>query len=260
MAFTDSHAHLDDERFKDDRAQIIENARDAGVTRILTIGLGTEPESFDRTLALAQQHAGVWAALGVHPHDASAATPELMMDLDGKSKEPRVLAWGEIGLDYHYDHSPREVQQRIFREQLELARVRGLPVIIHCREAWEDCMRTLDEEWSSSGLGGILHCFSGTLEQARRSLDWGFLISFAGVVTFAKAEELREVARSVPPDRLLIETDCPYLAPVPHRGKRNQPAYVVEVAGELGRLHGVSREEMGAQTTENFLRLFPSAA
>lgn len=259
MSFTDSHAHLTDERFDADRAAVLERARQAGVERILIIGNGTTRADFEKTLALVEQDKFLWAALGVHPHDARHADEELLASVEALAGRPRVLAWGEIGLDYHYHHSPRTVQQEAFRGQLQRARALGLPVIIHCREAWDDCLRILSEEWASSGLGGILHCFSGTVEVARRALAWGFLISFAGNVTFPRGENLREAAQAVPLDRLVLETDCPYLAPQAVRGKRNEPAYVVEVAATLGRLHGLTREAIGACATENFLRLFPRA-
>lgn len=259
MFFTDSHAHLNDERFASDLAQVIEDARAAEVERILTIGLGTSSAEFESAIALAGKHPQCWAALGVHPHDAAQATPELLETLATLMDHPRILAWGEIGLDYHYDNSPRDIQKQVFRQQLQQARKLKLPIIIHCREAWKDCMEILGEEWAATGLGGILHCFSDTLATARQALGWGFLISFAGVVTFPKAEDLRAVAGALPLEVLLIETDCPYLAPQPWRGKRNEPAYVVEVASELARLHGISREEVGERTTENFLRLFPAA-
>ena len=260
VAFTDSHAHLDDERFDADRTQVIERARAAGVERILSIAGGTRREELQRTLTLAEQHDFVWAAVGLHPHEARHASEELLATLDSLAQHPRVLAWGEIGLDYHYEHSPRATQQEVFRQQLQRARARKLPVIIHCREAWQDCLALLRQEWAVSGLGGILHCFSDTVETARQAIEWGFLISFAGNVTFARAESLRQAAQAIPVERLLIETDCPYLAPQPHRGKRNEPAYVVDVATELARLHHLEREELGEKTSENFLRLFPQAA
>ncbi|MFQ5776386.1 MAG: TatD family hydrolase [Terriglobia bacterium] len=259
MPFIDSHAHLADERFDADRAAVLERARRAGVERILTIGNGTARADFEKTLALVEQHKFLWAALGVHPHDARHADEDLLACVEVLAGGPRVLAWGEIGLDYHYDHSPRAVQQQAFRWQLQRARALRLAVIIHCREAWDDCLRILSEEWAASGLGGILHCFSGTAEVARRALEWGFLISFAGNVTFPRAENLREAAQAVPLDRLVLETDSPYLAPQAVRGKRNEPARVLEVAETLGRLHGLTREAMGARTSENFLRLFPRA-
>lgn len=253
MGYIDSHAHLDDERFAADLNDVLDRARQAGVEKILSIGNGTQPADFQRTLELARQHSWIRAALGVHPHEAVKATDELLEELDGLAAAPSVVAWGEIGLDYHYDHSPPPVQQTVFRQQLGLAKARRLPVLIHCREAWDDCLAILEEEWSAE-LGGILHCFSGDLEQARRARALGFLISFAGNITFPRAENLRAVAQAVPPDRLLVETDCPYLAPQPMRGKRNEPAYVVETAAVLGRLHGMTAEQMGALTTANFNR------
>jgi TatD DNase family protein len=259
VSYTDSHAHLDDARFDPDRAEVVERARAAGVGCILTIAEATQPAAVEKTMLLLVEHNFIWMALGVHPHEARHATAALLDEVENLVKQPRVLAWGEIGLDYHYDHSPRDVQQSVFREQLQRARSAQLPVIIHCREAWDDCLRILEEEWASSGLGGILHCFSDTSETARRALDWGFLISFAGNVTFPRAEPLRTAAAAVPLESLLIETDCPYLAPQKARGKRNEPAFVVEMAAELGRLHNLSAEEIGARTTGNFVRLFPQA-
>jgi TatD DNase family protein len=260
VAFTDSHAHLDDARFDADRVAVLERARAAGVERILTIAGGTQAEELSRAVRLAEAHPNLWAAVGLHPHEARHATEELLAALEAQAHSPRVLAWGEIGLDYQYDHSPRDAQQEAFRRQLHLARALRLPVVIHCRAAWDDCLRLLEVEWASSGLGGILHCFSGDAGVARCALDWGFLISFAGNVTFPRADNLRAAARETPLDRLLIETDCPYLAPQPMRGKRNEPAFVVETAAALARLRGMSGEELGARTTENFLRLFPQAA
>lgn len=260
MAFTDSHAHLDDARFDADLPAVLERARAAGVERILTIADGTSAEEISRAVKLAEAHSNIWAAVGLHPHEARHATDGLLAALEELARSPRVLAWGEIGLDYHYDHSPREAQREAFRRQLRAARALRLPVIIHCREAWEDCLAILGEELAASGLGGILHCFSGDAGVARRALDWGFLISFAGNVTFPRAENLRAVAREIPLDHVLVETDCPYLAPQAVRGKRNEPAFVVETAAALGRLLGMSGEEIGARTAENFLRLFPQAA
>jgi TatD DNase family protein len=260
VSCTDSHAHLDDAGFDADREAVLQRARAGGVTRILTIAEATRPADVEKTLLLAAEHEGfLWVAVGVHPHEARHASAELLDELLSRAAQRRILAWGEIGLDYHYDHSPRDVQQDVFRQQLRRARGLDLPVVIHCREAWGDCLHILEEEWADSGLGGILHCFGGTTEVAALAVQWGFLISFAGNITFARAKDLRTAAAVVPLERLLIETDCPYLAPQPHRGQRNEPAYVVEVAAELGRLRGLSAEEMGERTTENFLRLFPRA-
>jgi TatD DNase family protein len=173
-----------------------------------------------------------------------------------------VIAWGEIGLDYFYDHSPREMQKTVFRTQMELARAAKLPIIIHCRpsdnseNAWDDCLAMIAENWNSSGLGGILHCFTGSVEHARRALDLGFMISFAGNITFPKAQPIRDAAQMVPLDRMLIETDSPYLSPIPHRGQRNEPAYVKEVARQIGEIRNLAAEEVGAQTAKNFLTFF----
>jgi TatD DNase family protein len=206
---------------------------------------------------VAEGYENVYAAAGVHPHDArlfdDAAAERLRKLLAGS---PRVVAWGEIGLDYHYDHSPRDVQREVFRRQLRLAREVALPVIIHSREADEDTVEILAREWAGAARGGVMHCFGGGLWMAERALELGFYISFAGNVTFKKAEPLREVARIVPPDRLLVETDCPYLAPVPHRGRRNEPAFVADTARFLAELRGTTPEELGRATSDNFSRLF----
>ena len=178
--------------------------------------------------------------------------------LDRLARHPRVIAWGEIGLDYHYDHSPRDVQAQVFRRQLDQARAAKRPIIIHCREAWPDCLKILDEDWRSSGLGGIFHCFTGTVEEARSGMEMGFLVSFAGNVTYPKAQNLRDVAREIPLDRLLVETDSPFLAPQPHRGRRNEPAYVAEVARTIGNVRNLPADEVARATSENFRRLFRS--
>lgn len=256
--FVDSHAHIDGEEYDADRAEVIERAREAGVRAILNVGTG-DPHSgsLERAVAVAEQYEDVFAAVGVHPHDAKLFDEEAAERLKGIVRESkRVIAWGEIGLDYHYDHSPRETQRRVFREQLRMARAVSLPIIIHSREADEDTVSILREEWSDAPRGGIMHCFGGSLAMAQSLLELGFMISFAGNVTFKKAETLREVARSVPTDRLLIETDCPYLTPVPFRGRRNEPARVLEVARCLAELHGVETLEMGRITTGNFSRFF----
>jgi TatD DNase family protein len=178
------------------------------------------------------------------------------------ARHPKVIAWGEIGLDYFYDHSPREAQKAVFLKQMELARTAKLPIIIHCRpsdnsqNAWDDCLSSIAEHWTASGLGGILHCFTGTIEHARRALDMGFMISFAGNITFPKAQPIRDAAQIVPLDRMLIETDSPYLAPIPHRGQRNEPAFVREVARQIGELRNLSTEEIGSRTAQNFYKFF----
>ncbi len=262
--YTDSHAHLDGKRFDADRAEVVARAKEAGVTTILAIGNGDGPGTgtLDCAAKLAQQYDWVYATVGIHPHEAALAKQDDFDQLQQLSRDPKVIAWGEIGLDYFYDHSPRDVQQRVFLQQMEMARAAKLPIIIHCRpsdnseNAWEDVLRLIRENWAASGLGGVLHCFTGTVEHARAALDLGFVISFAGNITYPKAQNIRDTAAMVPLDRMFIETDCPYLAPVPHRGKRNEPAYVVETARQIAGLRGLSMEDVGRQTTANFRRFF----
>jgi TatD DNase family protein len=260
--FVDSHAHLDGERYDPDREQVIARARENKIETILAIGIGDGPGTLDCAIKLAAQHDFIYATVGIHPHEAKQANAADFLELEQLAKRPKVIAWGEIGLDYYYDHSPRDIQQQVFLKQLQLAGAAKLPVIIHCRpsegseNAWEDCLRMLGEEWSSTGLGGILHCFTGTTNHAKRALDMGFNISFAGNITFPKAQQIRDVAKDIPLDRILIETDCPFLAPIPHRGERNEPAFVTEVASQLGRIRNLSAEEVGLQTSKNFYRFF----
>ena len=254
----DSHCHIDGHEYDTDRDDVIARARDAGVRAMLNVGTG-DPHSraFERAVELAEQHREVYAAVGVHPHDAKLfdeGAEQRLTELARQSS--RVVAWGEIGLDYHYDHSPRDVQRDVFRRQLRIARQLHLPVIIHSREADEDTVNILHEEMAGYDRAGVLHCFGGSLQMAQSAIELGFFISFAGNLTFKKAEDLREIARTLPLDRLLVETDCPYLTPVPFRGKRNEPARVVETAKCLAGLHGVAPEEIGRITTENFAHLF----
>jgi TatD DNase family protein len=257
--FVDSHAHIDGEEFDADRDEVIERARAAGLVAILNVGTG-DPHSgsLERAVQVAEQYEGVYAAVGVHPHDARLfddAAERRLGQLVGQSE--RVIAWGEIGLDYHYDHSPRDVQREVFSRQLRLARAASLPVIIHSRAADDETVEILRDECGAPGLlPGVMHCFGGSPAMAERVLELGFYISFAGNVTFKKAENLREAARVVPLERLLIETDCPYLTPVPFRGRRNEPARVVEVARWLAALHALETEEIGRLTAENFFRFF----
>lgn len=256
--FVDSHAHIDGKEFDADRVEVVERARAAGVRAILTVGTG-DPHGGDleRAVEAAEKFDGVFAAAGVHPHDAKlfddAAAERVLKIVRSGS---RVVAWGEIGLDYHYDNSPREVQREVFRRQLRMARAESLPVIIHSRDADEDTVEILEDEWSGAARAGVLHCFGGSVWMAERALALGFFISFAGNVTFKNAEPLREVARTVPLDRLLVETDCPFLAPVPLRGRRNEPAFVVETARRLAELHATTVEEIGHATSANFSKLF----
>jgi TatD DNase family protein len=260
--FVDSHAHLEMEQFDPDREQVIGRARDAGIQTMVAIGSGTGPGSLDCGIQLAEKYEFIYATIGIHPHEAKLASDADFEELAQLAKRPKVIAWGEIGLDYFYDHSPREVQQQVFLKQLQLAQSAKLPIVIHCRpsdgseNAWEDCLALLQQHWAPSGLGGILHCFTGTWPHAKRALDMGFMISFAGNITFPKAQQIRDAAKEVPLDRMLIETDSPFLAPVPHRGKRNEPAFVIETARQLGALRGLSTEDIGRQTAHNFYRFF----
>jgi TatD DNase family protein len=263
--FIDSHAHLEMEQFNSDREQMLTRAREAGIEKIVAIGSGTGPGSLDCGIQLAEQHEHIYATIGIHPHEAELATEADFQELEQLAKRPKVIAWGEIGLDYFYDHSPREVQQQVFLKQMELARAARLPIVIHCRpsdkseNAWDDCLQMMEQNWRSSALGGILHCFTGNWSHAQRALDLGFMISFAGNMTFPKAQPIRDVAKEVPLERILIETDSPFLAPVPHRGKRNEPAFVKEVARQLGEIRGLSTEESGRQTAANFDKFFKLA-
>jgi TatD DNase family protein len=256
--FVDSHAHIDGPEFDADRAEVLSRAREANVNTILNIGTG-DPHSgaLERAVELASQSEGVYAAVGTHPHDARLYD-QLAEDKIAQliSENARCIAWGEIGLDFHYDNSPRDIQVEVFRRQLRAARTLNVPVIVHTREAEAETIDTLRVEWFSSGLPGIMHCFSGSQWLADQAIELGMLISFSGILTFKKADDLRSIARQVPLDRLLIETDCPYLTPVPYRGKRNEPAYVVEVARCLADLRGITLEETARITTENFTRLF----
>jgi TatD DNase family protein len=262
--FTDSHCHLENKRFDSDRPDIFARAQAAGVTTMLAIGNGDGPGTgtLDCAIKLAQQHESIYATVGIHPHEAELAKPEDFNELERLARDPKVIAWGEIGLDYFYDHSPRDIQQRVFVQQMEMARAAQLPIIIHCRasdnseNAWDDLLRLISEHWASSGLKGVLHCFTGSLDHARAALDLGFNLSFAGNITYPKAQNIRDAADVVPLDRILIETDSPYLAPVPNRGKRNEPAFVIEVARQIGTLRGMTPEEVGLQTSRNFQKFF----
>ena len=252
----DSHAHLDDPGFDADREAVIERARAAGLRYLLAVGGGTGPDNLEAPIILAESHDWIYATVGVHPHDASHFAERHAQQIRKLAQHPKVVAMGEIGLDYYRDHSPREIQKLTLIRQLELAREARLPIVIHCRDAWPDLTEIIQAHWESSGLGGILHCFSGDRQDALKFLDWGFQVSFAGNVTYKKAENLREAAREIPLDRLLTETDCPYLAPVPHRGKRNEPAFVIEVARTLAALRNLSAEEAGEIAVRNFERFF----
>lgn len=254
MNLVDSHCHLDDEKFDADRDAVIGRARTAGVERMMAIGTGDGPPDLEAALRLARPHDFIYATVGVHPHDAAKATPGTFEKLSQLANEPKVLAIGEIGLDYHYDFSPRNVQHRIFARQLELAAAARKPIVIHTREAWADTLALVREH--GLPFGGIMHCFTGGPKEAEEALDVGFHLSFGGILTFPKADDIREAAAGTPEDRLLIETDSPYLAPIPHRGKRNEPAFLVETARRLAQLRATPIENIAAITTQNFNRLF----
>ncbi|HVB34673.1 MAG TPA: TatD family hydrolase [Patescibacteria group bacterium] len=256
MELIDSHAHLELPQFDQDRDAVLDRARQAGVVGIASIGGASGPGQLESALPLAETNDWIWATIGIHPHEAQEATEEHFERLAQLARHPRVIAWGEIGLDYHYDHSPRPVQQRVFGRQLELAQAARLPVVLHCREAWPDALEILEREWGPTGLGGIFHCFTGSLADAHRGIDMGFLVSFAGNVTYPKSTALREAARDIAADRLLIETDSPFLPPQAWRGRRNEPAHVLEVAKTLASVRDLSTEEIAQITTANFRRFF----
>ncbi|HKT36649.1 MAG TPA: TatD family hydrolase [Nitrospira sp.] len=250
----DTHTHLDDPRYDADRDPTIERARQAGVTAFVTIGcdLATSKSA----VALADRYPDVYASIGVHPHEVKHVADGWYDEFRRLARHEKVVAYGEIGLDYHYNHSAPKEQRQRFREQVQLARDLRLPVIIHTREAQEDTISILREE-KASEIGGVFHCFSGDAWLAKDALDLGFYLSFSGILTFTNATMLRDIAKQTPLDRVLIETDCPYLTPVPYRGKRNEPAFVSEVAKQLAELHStLSLEQIEQTTTENARRLF----
>lgn len=256
--FVDSHAHLDGSEFDVDRADVLIRAKTAGIDAILNVGTGNPHTGvLERAVDFGKASDSIYSAIGIHPHDARHYDHDVEKLITTLARaDSKLIAWGEIGLDFHYDNSPRDVQLEVFKSQLRAARACDLPVIIHTREAETETIEAIRAEYTPAGRGGIFHCFSGTEEFAKKALDLGFMISFSGILTFKKAEELRHIARQVPLDRLLIETDCPYLAPVPHRGRRNEPAFVVEVARCLAELHEIEADEIGRITTENFRQLF----
>ena len=256
MDLIDSHAHIDFPQFAEDRDAMLDRTRAAGVNTLLAIGTGPGPEKLDAALPYAEQHDWIYTSVGIHPHEAKEVTQAHLDELARLAKHPKVIAWGEIGLDYFYDHSPRDVQAKVFSDQIALAQAAKLPIVIHCRDAWSDCLDQIEREWRSTGIGGILHCFTGTLDDAKRGVDLGFLISFAGNSTYPKTQNLRDVAKALPLENILIETDSPYLAPQAYRGKRNEPAYVAEVARTLASVRNLSPDEVAAATSDNFRRFF----
>lgn len=273
----DSHAHLDSPRYVDDREAMLERAAEAGVGAVLAIGIGEGPAEMHQARDLCRQYNGrpdappkdasrlprLFASAGIYPHNTPEADNAALAKLESLLADPEVIACGEVGLDYYHEGAPHDVQKAGLIRQLEIAAARKRPILIHCRpkdgvsDAWDDLFLLLDEHWRHTGLGGIMHCFGAGWEQARRSLDLGFLISFAGNVTYPKAQPLRDVAARVPLDHLLVETDAPWLAPAPHRGKRNEPALVTHTAATLAEVKAVSAQEIASATTANFFRLFP---
>ena len=252
--FVDSHCHIDMPQFDGDRAEAVARARAAGVRDLLIVG-GVDAEAGHIRALNVADALGVPASAGVHPHEARLATESTYDELVGLAKEKRIVAIGEIGLDFHYDHSPRDTQREVFRRQVRLARTVGLPIIIHTREADLETCDLLEEERAGE-CGGVIHCFTGGHELARRALALGFHVSFSGILAFPRAEVIQAVAKEVPLDRLLIETDAPFLAPPPHRGQRNEPAFVVEVARKLADLRATTVEAIGDAALANFRRLF----
>jgi TatD DNase family protein len=264
----DSHAHLDSERYADDRAAMLGRAWEAGVGTVLAIGIGEQAAGMGGALEICRQFNGqpgvpkLYASAGVYPHNTHEADDGVLAKLDSLLAEPEVIACGEIGLDYYHEGAPHPVQREGLIRQLEIAAARKRPILIHCRpkdgatDAWDDLFEILETHWRPTGLGGVMHCFGGGWEQARRSLDLGFLVSFAGNLTYPKAQPLRDVAAKLPLDGLLVETDAPWLAPAPNRGKRNEPAWVVQTALVLAGVLGVDEKEIALATTKNFFRLF----
>jgi TatD DNase family protein len=264
----DSHAHLDSPRYASDREAMLGRAWEAGVGAVLSIGIGEGPAEMHQALDLCRQFNGrpglprLYASAGIYPHSTIAADDKVFGKLDALLAEPEVIACGEIGLDYYHEGAPRDVQRQGLIRQLEIAAARKRPILIHCRgtnestDAWDDLFLVLEEHWRPTGLGGVMHCFGAGWEQARRSLDMGFLVSFAGNLTYPKAQPLRDVAARMPLDGVLIETDAPWLAPAALRGQRNEPAYVVQTGRTLAGLRNVSEAEIAAATTKNFNRLF----
>jgi len=264
----DSHAHLDSERYAEDRAAMLARAYEAGVGAVLSIGIGEGPAEMHQALDLCREFNGrpgmprLYASAGIYPHNTQEADDTTLAKLDSLLAEPEVIACGEIGLDYYHEGAAHDVQRAGLVRQLEIAAARKRPILIHCRpkdglhDAWDHLFLTLDTYWRHTGLGGVMHCFGGDWEQATRSLDLGFLVSFAGNLTYPKAQPLRDVAARLPLESVLVETDAPWLAPAPDRGTRNEPAFVARTAAALADLHGVTPEEIASATTQNFARLF----
>jgi TatD DNase family protein len=268
----DSHAHLDSERYAEEREAMLRRAYDAGVGAVLAIGIGEQAMGMDGALGVCREFNGrpdsgvalpkLYASAGVYPHNAEEIDEAVLAKLDGLLAEPEVIACGEIGLDYYHEGAGHEAQRAGLTRQLEIAAARRRPILIHCRpkdgetDAWDDLFVILEAHWRATGLGGVMHCFGGGWDEARRAMEMGFLISFAGNLTYPKAQPLRDVAARLPLGSVLVETDAPWLAPVPNRGKRNEPAFVAQTATVLAGLLGVEDQEIAAATTKNFNRMF----
>ena len=258
MRLVDSHCHLDFPEFAEERDAVVQRGREAGICHFLTIS--TKLAKAREIIAVANAYQDVSASVGTHPHEAEAEAHFTLSDITALAGECKVVAIGECGLDFHYNHSPREMQHAVFRTHIRAAMETGLPLIIHTREAEADTMRLLREESAGQGVRGVMHCFSSSRALAEEALEFGFMISFSGIITFKNAEDLRQIARMVPADRLLVETDAPYLAPIPKRGGRNEPAFVAYTAESLAMLREVPATLLAEQTTANFFSLFDRAA
>lgn len=253
----DSHCHLEMPEFDSDRDAVIERASAGGILFMLSIGDGSDVRAMEASLEMARRSpARIATSVGIHPHQAKLYTMALRSRLIGLAEHPEVVAWGEVGLDYHYELSPPEQQRTAFEDQARLAVERGLPLVVHCREAEEDTFSILSSVCTRGGMHGVMHCYTGNADFAARMVDLGFVVSFSGIVTFPKAEQIREAAARVPADMILVETDSPYLAPVPHRGKRNEPFFLISTADAVARVRGITIERLAGLTTENFFRLF----
>ncbi len=257
MMLVDSHCHLEYDSLAADADGVMARAKDAGVGFCVTIG--TKLANFPKTRAVAERFANVWCSVGVHPHEAAAEPLTDAEPLIERTQDPKVIGIGETGLDYYYDHSPRDEQAANFRVHIDAARRTGLPLIVHTRDAEDDTIAILREEMEKGAFTGVLHCFTGSQKLAKAGLALGFYVSASGIITFKNSEALRAVFREVPPDRLLVETDSPYLAPAPHRGKRNEPSFVAHTAAALAAVKGVTQDEIARTTTDNFFLLFTKA-
>ncbi len=254
----DSHCHLDFDDFNDDFDAILTRAKEAGVDTMVTIG--TRISNFPGVLAIAEAHDNIYCTVGVHPHSAQHEPETTAQQLIDLSQNPKVIGIGETGLDFFYEKSPKDIQETLFRNHIEASRETGLPLIVHARDADEDCMRILEDEHAKGAFSGLIHCFTASRELAERSVDIGFYISLSGIVTFKNAADIGQTVKDVVPlERILVETDSPYLAPMPHRGKRNEPAYTAHTAAHMARLLGHNYDDFARQTTDNFYTLFTKA-